>query len=852
MPIKNVRMSGHISELESNFKKDRYSLKKFLDRSRFSPRLLRFTRLSKSIECDTTKPGNTNSEFEPASNHISKTTAYLCSGGSRETNVPSTTSSTHATVPSLCPVSNYTPILGHGIEANQTHELVVEEEYEESLSHFADVIIENLRTGNNFITNRSPDGISEVSDGRSSSYSTLPTTRLTTWGYPGHSPNCEPAKAACINSQRIPFTSFEQINHCAIYNEPCDAKPLLDGVVDGPPMIYTMSSLARELNEISANLESSPRSCTKSSPYSSTSNTTGHETRSLQSSVLEDRALSVGNTSLRLVSPRESPKSIDGVSKLTRVTDGAVSVASHLVSVDPQSNHVFVDSPRGNSVIVHHPTSPFARVPRAPADITLLNQDISCSSHTESVRDSTTSLTREGIHYPPTVESNLTNGVPNTANDSPMNNNGGSANTPSKQLSKASQHRPDTQATYEEAWDLKMARQLGFGIPRLTATPHTLAKNKVSSGRVTEQTPTRLPHDMMPGQVTPRVTPVNTQPIAGQAISEKSDVSLNDSIHTLSNSNHTDGVAKSNLLSHENRLFDERPLQMCTAGSNQPRLPAPPTSEYDYAYNGSWCMGVKLNLSLAMNNVPKSEPIPPFSGAIHSVNTHFRLAPPAVPAHQHDLPRTGIKSHLVNQQALSSPVEFDIVSTGSFDDSWDKKHGQVISELTTSRFMNATPALSAPTPPSDQPNSSHIHRFDTYVDQVGTGNVPNVVSETKCSSRTSVLPSCLEVLPLEEQLWYHPSLTRSEAEALLSCEPEGSFLVRNSETCVNDYSLTIKHKTFLHMKISRNQSGQFILGEYSQPYASVPQMIYHYSRTLVPVRGADCVTLTHPICRRVV
>ncbi|CAH8570101.1 unnamed protein product [Dicrocoelium dendriticum] len=338
MPIKNVRMSGHISELESNFKKDRYSLKKFLDRSRFSPRLLRFTRLSKSIECDTTKPGNTNSDFEPASNHIAKTTAHLCSGGSRETNVSSTTSSTHATVPSLCPVSNYTPILGHGIEANQTHELVVEEEYEESLSHFADVIIENLRTGNNFITNRSPDGISEVSDGRSSSYSTLPTTRLTTWGYPGHSPNCEPAKAACINSQRIPFTSFEQINHCAIYNEPCDAKPLLDGVVDGPPMIYTMSSLARELNEISANLESSPRSCTKSSPYSSTSNTTGHETRSLQSSVLEDRAHSVGNTSLRLVSPRESPKSIDGVSKLTRVTDGAVSVASHLVSVDPQPN----------------------------------------------------------------------------------------------------------------------------------------------------------------------------------------------------------------------------------------------------------------------------------------------------------------------------------------------------------------------------------------------------------------------------------------------------------------------------------------------------------------------------------
>lgn len=52
------------------------------------------------------------------------------------------------------------------------------------------------------------------------------------------------------------------------------------------------------------------------------------------------------------------------------------------------------------------------------------------------------------------------------------------------------------------------------------------------------------------------------------------------------------------------------------------------------------------------------------------------------------------------------------------------------------------------------------------------------------------------------------------------------------------------------MKITRNSTGQFILGEYSQPYASVSQMIYHYARTLVPVLGAYSVTLTHPVCKR--
>ncbi|VDP98055.1 unnamed protein product [Trichobilharzia regenti] len=100
-------------------------------------------------------------------------------------------------------------------------------------------------------------------------------------------------------------------------------------------------------------------------------------------------------------------------------------------------------------------------------------------------------------------------------------------------------------------------------------------------------------------------------------------------------------------------------------------------------------------------------------------------------------------------------------------------------------------------------------------------------------------------------IWFHPSLTRSEAEELIRNEPEGSFLVRPSETCPNDFSLTIKHKSFLHMRISRNSAGQYILGEYSQPYTSVSQMIYHYARTLVPVLGAYSVTLTHPVLRRI-
>ncbi len=49
----------------------------------------------------------------------------------------------------------------------------------------------------------------------------------------------------------------------------------------------------------------------------------------------------------------------------------------------------------------------------------------------------------------------------------------------------------------------------------------------------------------------------------------------------------------------------------------------------------------------------------------------------------------------------------------------------------------------------------------------------------------------------------------------------------------------------MHMKITRNADGLFILGEYSQPYSSIPQMISHYERSHVPVRGADSVTLLY-------
>ncbi|XP_061154270.1 src homology 2 domain containing transforming protein D, b isoform X2 [Syngnathus typhle] len=49
--------------------------------------------------------------------------------------------------------------------------------------------------------------------------------------------------------------------------------------------------------------------------------------------------------------------------------------------------------------------------------------------------------------------------------------------------------------------------------------------------------------------------------------------------------------------------------------------------------------------------------------------------------------------------------------------------------------------------------------------------------------------------PLEKQVWYHGSLSRSEAESLLTLSKECSYLVRNSQTNRCDYSLSLRLET---------------------------------------------------------
>uniref|UniRef100_A0A452HY11 SH2 domain-containing protein n=1 Tax=Gopherus agassizii TaxID=38772 RepID=A0A452HY11_9SAUR len=103
-------------------------------------------------------------------------------------------------------------------------------------------------------------------------------------------------------------------------------------------------------------------------------------------------------------------------------------------------------------------------------------------------------------------------------------------------------------------------------------------------------------------------------------------------------------------------------------------------------------------------------------------------------------------------------------------------------------------------------------------------------------------------LPLEKQVWYHGSISRADAETLLTLCKEGSYLVRNSETSHHDYSLSLRSSHgFMHMKFTRTRESKYVLGQNSAPFESIPEVIHYYTAQELPVKGAEQLSLLYPV-----
>ncbi|XP_051579903.1 SH2 domain-containing adapter protein F-like isoform X2 [Myxocyprinus asiaticus] len=126
---------------------------------------------------------------------------------------------------------------------------------------------------------------------------------------------------------------------------------------------------------------------------------------------------------------------------------------------------------------------------------------------------------------------------------------------------------------------------------------------------------------------------------------------------------------------------------------------------------------------------------------------------------------------------------------------------------------------------------------------------------TKMSSLDHSTPTVGEridpSMPLESQFWYHGAISRTDAESVLRLCKEASYLVRNSETSKNDFSLSLKSSQgFMHMKLSRTKDNKYVLGQNSCLFDSVPEIIYFYSSRKLPIKGAEHMSLLYPVAIR--
>ncbi len=83
---------------------------------------------------------------------------------------------------------------------------------------------------------------------------------------------------------------------------------------------------------------------------------------------------------------------------------------------------------------------------------------------------------------------------------------------------------------------------------------------------------------------------------------------------------------------------------------------------------------------------------------------------------------------------------------------------------------------------------------------------------------------------LENHPWYHGRIERVKAEYLLSSGINGSFLVRESETCQNQLSISLRWEgRVYHYRINRDDTNGYYYVSKDSKFSQLADLIYHHS-----------------------
>ncbi|XP_060500762.2 SH2 domain-containing adapter protein E isoform X1 [Panthera onca] len=103
-------------------------------------------------------------------------------------------------------------------------------------------------------------------------------------------------------------------------------------------------------------------------------------------------------------------------------------------------------------------------------------------------------------------------------------------------------------------------------------------------------------------------------------------------------------------------------------------------------------------------------------------------------------------------------------------------------------------------------------------------------------------------LPLGKQPWYHGAITRAEAESRLQPCREAAYLVRSSESGSSRYTIALKtSQGCVHIIVAQTKDSKYTLDQTSAVFGSIPEVVHHYSSEKLPFKGAEHMTLLHPV-----
>uniref|UniRef100_A0AC34QPU0 Tyrosine-protein kinase n=1 Tax=Panagrolaimus sp. JU765 TaxID=591449 RepID=A0AC34QPU0_9BILA len=82
---------------------------------------------------------------------------------------------------------------------------------------------------------------------------------------------------------------------------------------------------------------------------------------------------------------------------------------------------------------------------------------------------------------------------------------------------------------------------------------------------------------------------------------------------------------------------------------------------------------------------------------------------------------------------------------------------------------------------------------------------------------------------LDKHSWYHGKVSRNESEILLSSGINGSFLVRESETSIGQFSISVRHDgRVYHYRINVDHNDQLFITQDSK-FRNLAELVHHHS-----------------------